>query len=784
MRATNANDVIMEQKTLDILIVDDNQQDCLFLQKVIESTTLPTHVIIAHTIAEAIGLCNNNNFDCIFLDYNLPHLNGHDFLTAHALKRGKGNIIVVSSEESVELAVECMKLGACDFINKSKVNKSSIENCLNYIVKLNKIQTFSAITEKSLIESELRLNNIIGKSPIILFNINNNKVVTLFKGKAIERLKVKNESVIGRKLDQVAELTPIKENDYQAAFSGSNFQFTVEVENSFFDVTYIPVYNDDKSIINMMGVAIDVTDYKNSEEELKNKILKTGQSAKSKEEFLANISHEIRTPIHGIISLSQFLNSTALNTEQNKYLELIRKSANTLLVIVNDILDLSKIDAGHMTFEEIDFNSRDIIQSSIAAFIPKSNEKGIYIKTNINNNVPECIKGDPVRLTQVVNNILGNAVKFTNLGGIDISVDCFDRTSKYVMLEIRIRDTGIGIPAHKIKSIFNTFSQASLDITRKYGGTGLGLNITKQLVEKQNGCIYVDSALDKGTLFTIKIPYQISEITSAHKADTTKVVDGIPDKIKVLVAEDHDINRFIIEKILKDWNYEYDFAMNGEDAVAYANKKEYDLILMDIEMPDIDGYKATSLIRNSGSLNAKTPIIAITGHAMNGEREKCIASGMNEYISKPFKTVELQQLIKKLIVEVTNESNLKEGNLMQSTTANRFTDMHFLKELSDNNDQFYKDFLIMFLTNTPIAINAIKNAFVTNDWENLKLAAHKVKPSFNYVGLKELNALAAKIEAQAKEKNPDNIPAMITRIEEVMAYAIKELESELNTIIH
>ncbi|MEN9332029.1 MAG: hypothetical protein RLZZ94_1119, partial [Bacteroidota bacterium] len=374
MRATNANDVIMEQKTLDILIVDDNQQDCLFLQKVIESTTLPTHVIIAHTIAEAIGLCNNNNFDCIFLDYNLPHLNGHDFLTAHALKRGKGNIIVVSSEESVELAVECMKLGACDFINKSKVNKSSIENCLNYIVKLNKIQTFSAITEKSLIESELRLNNIIGKSPIILFNINNNKVVTLFKGKAIERLKVKNESVIGRKLDQVAELTPIKENDYQAAFSGSNFQFTVEVENSFFDVTYIPVYNDDKSIINMMGVAIDVTDYKNSEEELKNKILKTGQSAKSKEEFLANISHEIRTPIHGIISLSQFLNSTALNNEQNKYLELIRKSANTLLVIVNDILDLSKIDAGHMTFEEIDFNSRDIIQSSIAAFIPKSNE--------------------------------------------------------------------------------------------------------------------------------------------------------------------------------------------------------------------------------------------------------------------------------------------------------------------------------------------------------------------------------------------------------------------------
>jgi signal transduction histidine kinase/DNA-binding response OmpR family regulator len=774
----------MEQKALDILIVDDNQQDCLYLQKVIDSTTSTTNVIIANTIAEAIGLCNNHNFDCIFLDYNLPHLNGHDFLTAHALKRGKANIVVISSEESVELAVECMKLGACDFINKSKVAKATIETCLNYIVKLNKIQTFSAITEKSLVESELRLNNIISKSPVILFNINNNKVITLFKGKGIDRLKIKTERIIGRKLDQVTDLSPIKESDYQAAFSGSDFQFTVEVENSYFDVTYIPVYNEDKSIINMMGVAIDVTEYKNSEEELKNKILKTGQSAKSKEEFLANISHEIRTPIHGIISLSQFLNSTSLNNEQNKYLELIRKSANTLLVIVNDILDLSKIDAGHMTFEDIDFNTKDIIQSSIAAFIPKSNEKGIYIKTTINNNVPECIKGDPVRLTQVVNNILGNAVKFTNLGGIDISVDCYDRTSKYVMLEIRIKDTGIGIPAHKIKTIFNTFSQASLDITRKYGGTGLGLNITKQLVEKQNGSIYVDSALDKGTLFTIKIPYKISEISSTQVTNDSKVADGIPVQIKVLVAEDHDINRFIIEKILKDWNYEYDFAMNGEDAVAYASKKQYDLILMDIEMPDIDGYKATSLIRNSNGLNSITPIIAITGHAMNGEREKCIASGMNDYISKPFKTGELQQLIKKLIVEVTNQSNLKEGQTMQSTTSDRFTDMHFLRELSDDNEQFYKDFLIMFLTNTPIAINAIKNAFVNDDWENLKLAAHKVKPSFNYVGLKELNALAAKIESQAKEKNPENIPAMITRIEEVMAYAIKELESELNTIIH
>ncbi|MFM7016616.1 MAG: response regulator [Bacteroidota bacterium] len=774
----------MKNKILEILIIDDNQQDCALLEQTIAKIDLPTYVVTVNTIAEAISQCNNYNFDCIFLDYNLPHLNGHDFLTAHALKRGKGNIIVVSGEESVQLAVECMKLGACDFINKSNIHQKSIEDSLNYVIKLNKIQTFSAITEKSLIESELRLNNLIGKSPIILFNINNNKVVTLFKGKGIDRLSIKNENIIGKDIHSISDLTPIKEADYLAALNGDGYQFTVDVQNNYFDVTYIPVFNDEKTIVNMMGVAIDITNYKISEEELKSTILKTGQSAKSKEEFLANISHEIRTPIHGIISLSQFLNSTALTNEQNKYLELIRKSANTLLVIVNDILDLSKIDAGQMTFENIDFNCRDIIQSSVAAFIPKSNEKGIYIKTTIHNNVPESIIGDPVRLTQVINNILGNAVKFTTLGGIDISVDCFDRSSKYVMLQLRIKDTGIGIPAHKIKTIFNSFSQASLDITRKYGGTGLGLNITKQLVEKQNGSIHVDSALEKGTLFTIKIPYQISTVVNNPATIESTELNLLTNKIKVLVAEDHDINRFIIEKILKDWNYEYDFAKNGEDAVAFANKQRYDLILMDIEMPDIDGYKATSLIRSSSGINQATPIIAITGHAMNGEREKCIASGMNEYISKPFKSGELQELIQKLIVQVKHDSTLKEDYFMQELSTDRCTDMHFLRELSDNNDQFYKDFLIMFLTNTPIAINAIKTAFEQNDWENLKLASHKVKPSFNYVGLKELNSLAAKIEAQAKAHDPENILEMIARIEEVMVIAIKELESELNAITH
>ncbi|HOS48898.1 MAG TPA: response regulator [Bacteroidia bacterium] len=780
-------------QTLRILVVEDHAPDRLLIVNTIQQLDVPTEVIVAESVSEGLSICADNEFDCIFLDYYFPELTGMDFIKAYTQKRGKGNIIIVTGQDDVNMAVECMKMGACDYLLKNQITKASISKSLNYVTKLMRAQEFALQTEQALLESEMRLKSIIGKSPIILFNIDHSGTITLFRGKATSHLSIKPEKVIGQKIENIWQQLPVKYEDYLKACKEEELQFKTMVNDHYFDVNFIPVKNEHKQLTGMMGVAIDVTSFKKSEEELRSTIEFTEAGAKIKEQFLANMSHEIRTPIHGIISLTQFVLKTELNGEQTNYLNLIKKSADTLLVIVNDILDLSKIDSGKMTFEEVPFNLRDTIQTAVAAFIPKTIEKNIQIKTSVSPNLPEYIAGDPVRLTQILNNLLGNAVKFTEKGFIAIGASATESNGDSVVIEFTIKDTGIGIPQHKIGTIFESFTQAGSDITRKYGGTGLGLNISKQLVEKQNGTINVESVIDEGTTFIVKMPFMISKESTITEESSSTVINENNRDLSILVAEDHDINRFIIEKMLKEWGFKTAFATTGTEAVQKASEATYDLILMDVEMPDMNGYRATEVIRTEFTSSMKNvPIVAMTGNAMTGERERCLEAGMNDYISKPFKPEELKQLILKLTVkesitasENTNSVEVKKEDEMETAITTRQTDLTFLKEISDNNEQFFREFITMFLNNTPKSIQDMKTSLMSTDWEALRQAAHKVKPSFNYVGLKELNALSAKIEEFAKQQcNMEEIKTMLNRIEAIAAVAFKELEEEINTITH
>ncbi len=780
-------------QTLRILVVEDNTSDRLIITNTIEQLELKTEIVVAESITEGLSICNEKEFDCIFLDYYFPELTGMDFIKAYTQKRGKGNIIIVTGQDDVNMAVECMKMGACDYLLKNQITKASISKSLNYVTKLMRSNDFAMQTELALLESEMRLKSIIGKSPIILFNIDRTGTITLFRGKATSHLSIKPENIIGERIETIWRKLPIRFEDYQKACKEEQLQFKTMVNEHYFDVNFIPVKDEHQQLTGMMGVAIDVTSFKKSEEELKSTIEFTEAGAKIKEQFLANMSHEIRTPIHGIISLTQFVLKTELNEEQNNYINLIKKSADTLLVIVNDILDLSKIDSGKMTFEEVSFNIKDAIQTTVAAFIPKTIEKNIQINTSISKNLPEYIAGDPVRLTQILNNLLSNAVKFTEKGFVSIGANTIEKNKEYVVIEFTIRDTGIGIPSQKIGTIFESFTQANTDTTRKYGGTGLGLNISKQLVEKQNGTIHVESIMDTGTTFIVKMPFMISKIDTAKEEKTTMIINENTRNLKILVAEDHDINRFIIEKMLKEWGFQISFATTGTEAVKKASESTYDLILMDIEMPDMNGYKATEIIRNEfTTLMKNIPIVAMTGNAMTGERERCIASGMNDYISKPFKPEELKQLILKLTVQESKkstESIISADNIMEekmeTVTSTRQTDLTFLKEISDNNEQFFCEFITMFLINTPKSIQDMKTSLMSTDWEGLRQAAHKVKPSFNYVGLKELNLLSGKIEEFAKQQNNmEEIKTLLNKIETIAAIAFKELTEEINAITH
>ena len=788
---------------LKVLIVEDHEPDIALLINSVKQSGQEVDLSVAKSIDEAIAVNNANNFDCIFLDYYFPEKNGTDFLRNFNENRSTGSIIIVTSQEDVHMAVECMKLGASDFLTKSHITPASIGKSLRYVLKLKEAREVAERAEAALLESELKLKNIIARSPIILFNIDSNGQITLFRGKAVSNLSLRPESVVGKNLKEFHNTLPIRIEDFQKACTQNEFSFKTEVNGNYFDVNYIPIRNEQRVITGMMGVAIEITSFIKNEEQLMNTIEVKEGSAKIKEQFLANMSHEIRTPIHGIISLTQFILNTQINDEQKNYLNLIRKSADTLLVIVNDILDLSKIDSGKMVFEEIPFNLKDTIQTTVSAFIPKTIEKNIQLKTEISPDLPTDLVGDPVRLTQIINNLLGNAVKFTESGFVSIGASLKEKNSEYAIVEFKISDTGIGIPPHKIDSIFESFTQAGNDITRKFGGTGLGLTITKQLIEKQNGSIAVQSLADAGSTFTINIPYKLCQDRYEVKQQVAVKSQQLSSDLKILVAEDHDINRFIIEKMFNEWGVKIDFAVTGVEAVKAASTTIYDIILMDVEMPDMNGYKATEIIRTElPHPNNNIPIIAMTGHAMAGEKEKCLLIGMNDYISKPFKPEELKEKIIELTGKQTTQSNnqgitsnslpstsegFNDANSTNesndnSTSKEHLTNLDFLREISENNETFFREFIQMFLTNTPTSLMDIEEGIASINWEKIRQSAHKVKPSFNYVGLKEMSTAAAQIENLAKKnESMETIQELFETIKKTCAKAFSELEQEINT---
>ncbi len=764
-----------------VLLVEDVQADRIMITRAIHNAGFDCEMKYAENIDDALTLSFVHHFDCILLDYYYPTAgNGLDFIKTYQSRGGRTPIVIVTSHNEISMAVEVMKSGASDYICKDELSPDHLIKSFNYILRLKMAEESRQAAERALIESEMRMKSIIERSPVIVFTIDGGGFFKLFKGKGVDHINIIHEQIIGQNIQDVSHLTPVRYQDYKIALTGKELSFRVEVNNHFFDVNYIPVQNHLGKITSLMGVAIDITDFKRSEVELKNAIVVTEAESKVKEQFLANMSHELRTPIHGIICLIDFVLKTSLTDDQLKYLDLAKRSADSLLFIVNDILDLSKIQASKMTFEEISFDLTDTLQSSTGAFIPSAIVKGIELNLNINENVPATVCGDPARLTQIINNILGNAIKFTERGAVNITVSCKEKNESHSIIVFEIKDSGMGIPTHILPTIFETFSQAGNDISRKYGGTGLGLTISKQLVEQQNGNITVQSKVSEGSTFTISIPYKINNaVKKSNKNNTPLTMNKtITKKLNILVAEDNDINRFIIKKMMDDWGFDHEFAITGFEVIEKAKQAAYDLILMDIEMPEMNGYEATAHIRKELSAGKNNiPIIAMTGHAMNGEREKCIETGMSDYISKPFQSDDLRRKIVDCM-EKLNDQNV--FTLNPPATTQRCTNLDFLNEISDGNEVFFKEFITLFLNSAPVAVTDMETALKNKDWEMMRQVAHKIKPSFNYVGLKDLNKAAARIEDLSKNLSQlDEIPALVNAIKTTCEIAFLELRQEI-----
>ncbi len=518
----------------------------------------------------------------------------------------------------------------------------------------------------------------------------------------------------------------------------------------------------------------DITQRKRDAEELV-------RLQKAKEQFLANISHEIRTPINGIAGMAGLLSQDSSPEERGTYLNAIKHSAENLKVIINDILDLAAIESGKLRFEKIPFNLHDLLASVVGMFAYQAKEKKLTLDYKLQPSINRILIGDPVRLNQILINLISNAVKFTHAGHISILCSVEQKKKTGCVVKIQVIDTGVGVPSDKVDTIFESFSQADASVTRKYGGSGLGLTIVKQLVGLQHGTIEVRSEEHKGSNFIVRIPYAFGKSERLKKTSLPKASNAITSKelqgMRVLLVEDNDINRLYAKSILQQWHCSVDVAENGLVAIEKVKYNAYDVVLMDVQMPVMDGYEATRAIRLLNSRMQEVPIVALTANATKTDIERCLASGMNDYLPKPFTPDDLYGKIFKDLRVKTQKNGL--ANKAVATPKNSF-DLGYLRSISDNNQEFLQEMIQTFVQTIPPVLEEMKESLAQENWSRLSKLAHQIKPSFSLMGIDDLRKTVFYIEENAGEKT--NLPVLSRITEEFVANCnavITDLEKEL-----
>lgn len=487
----------------------------------------------------------------------------------------------------------------------------------------------------------------------------------------------------------------------------------------------------------------DITQRKRDAEELL-------RLQKAKEQFLANISHEIRTPINGIAGMAGLLSQNSSPAERDTYLNAIKHSAENLKVIINDILDLAAIESGKLRLEKIPFNLHDLLPSVVGMFTYQAKEKKLALDYKIDPSLNRILLGDPVRLNQILINLISNAVKFTHSGQIQVSCSAEKNKKTGCLAKIEVIDTGVGVPADKLDTIFESFSQADASVTRKYGGSGLGLTIVRQLVELQHGTIQVKSAEHQGSNFIVRIPYSFSKSAVLKKASTSrKSLPGqMLEETRVLLVEDNDINRLYAKSILQQWHCVVDIAENGLVAIEKIKYNYYDVVLMDVQMPVMDGYEATRTIRLMDSPMRHAPIVALTANATSSDVERCLSSGMNDYLPKPFTPDDLfRKIFRDLKIKKKKNATLK-------SERDRKTgfDLAYLRSISDSNQEFLQEMIRTFVQTIPTVLKEMRDCLAENNWERLSRLAHQIKPSFSLMGIDSLRKTVFYIEENAEQK--------------------------------
>jgi PAS domain S-box-containing protein len=622
--------------------------------------------------------------------------------------------------------------------------------------------------ELELVQNQKRLQSILDNATSFIYikDLEGRYVVVNKQFK--EAFNVDEESVLGKfpadfMEPSLAKRVTEKCNEVKKTGKDIEIEEIIEMKNGnrHFLITKFPLLDSQNNIYGLAGIGTDITERALNEEQLKQSKQMAEDAKKLQEQFLANMSHEIRTPMNGIQGMTDLLLDTELTIEQKDFASSIKNSSDNLLVIINDILDFSKIQAGKLTIESIEFSLADVIHNTKAIFRQKVSEKNLYLRINIGEEIPPTLVGDPYRLNQILVNIIGNAVKFTNKGGITVDITATNRRLENLDLEFKVADTGIGIPKEKMLDIFESFTQATTETSRKFGGTGLGLAISRQLVELQGGSITCQSEINLGTIFYFTVPFQSTAGKSKLFLPGTDVKNykSLFENKRFLVAEDNEVNQKVITHVLKKAGGTVDIANNGKEAIQFLlTNKHYDLVIMDLQMPEMDGHAATIYIRNE--LKLTLPIIAMTASALKGEKTKCLEIGMNDYLSKPFEINFLYKCISQLLGDTIPNPTSKTMETPQNTNDNLF-DLSMLQEMDDH--EYTAEILTIFLTTTPDEIYELKKACAATDFGYIYKIAHKIKGSAGLLQAERFVQVLEKLEDLGRNQVTEGLIVLAER---------------------
>lgn len=505
---------------------------------------------------------------------------------------------------------------------------------------------------------------------------------------------------------------------------------------------------------------------------------KAEQLAKVKEEFMATMSHEIRTPLNSIIGFSEQLGRTNLNREQTEQLDAVKLSSEHLLSLVNDILDFSKLEQGKLKLENIPFTVKEVMEETYKTFRIRAREKGIRFGYHIEFDGDMLLSGDPLRLKQVLFNLVGNAIKFTQKGKVFVLCSKVVNpvsTDQHIRIRFEVHDTGIGIQPEKLEAIFEGFTQADSSLSRKFGGTGLGLTISKKLVEMQNGTIGVASETGKGSVFHFEIPYlpALVESDSGNKDPGSNEPMLLRNK-SILLVDDDRFNVKLTTMILERWGMKVDFALSGKDALELINKREYDLVLTDIHMPDMSGIELTQKIRGLADINkASVPIVAITANVMKDELDHYMKSGMDDYVLKPFRETELfAKLADQLGFDNLLETNQSVGTASEQQIEplheNEF-DLNDVKRFSGGNKKAMAVILQSFINENTRNLESLDESLKLNDYPSIAALAHKMLTSYGHLGLRNITDELRKLEKLDGSPNHEDVRELIEMVQKKSA---------------